>query len=364
VIQGPIPFALTPGQAVQNKLLDFRIKHHRTVHDKTIASLFAEVKDRFNLEPSKVQPLLVSIKARSRAIGMATLDIPPTQVDIPGWTNARHICDTHGLLPLEHLTEVATSFQGATAEVQGMRLQDDIAFTLMLRNSLTQEAQQFLVAEAKDYTINNVESGILLFKVILRESMGDASVDPSVIRTQLSELRAKFKELGFDIRKLNDFAFNGISELAQSGQVSTDIKTHLVNANLSHPDERVTDYVTALEDKQKDSIMPEIGYSCLMQLFKHKGNHIKQVDANKKTKLDNKIMALQAEVKAVGQCFNKFAKEHKGDKPKDAKKGAKPAPVQGNGKKKGKKDKNKPNPNKSLRNLRPSVLLLTRGKGF
>ena len=97
-----------------------------------------------------------------------------------------------------------------------------------------------------------------------------------MVRTQLSELRAKFKELGYAIRKINDFASNSISELAQCGQVSTDIKTHLVNAYLSHPDERVVDYVTALEDKQKDGIMPEISYRHLMQLVKQKGDHIKQ----------------------------------------------------------------------------------------
>jgi hypothetical protein len=133
---------------------------------------------------------------------MNTLDIPPTQVDITAWTNVRHICETHGLLSLEYLTGVATSFQGATAGIQGRRLQDNSAFALMLRNSLTQEAQQILVAEAKDYTINGVESGILLFKVILRETMVNASVDPSVIRTLLSELRFKFEELNFDIRKI------------------------------------------------------------------------------------------------------------------------------------------------------------------
>jgi hypothetical protein len=215
---------------------------------------------------------------------METLDIPPTLVDIPNWTNAKHICETHGLLSLEHLTDVATSFQGATAGIQGRRLQDNTAFAAMLRNSLSQDALQMLVAKAEDYTINGVESSILLFKVILRESMVNASVDPSVVRTQLSQLKAKFKEVGYDIRKLNDAAFNGISQLAQCGQVSTDIKTHLVNAYLSQPDEMVVDYGVDLEDKQKDGIMPEISYRCLMQLVKQKSDPIKQSDANKTTK--------------------------------------------------------------------------------
>ena len=102
----------------------------------------------------------------------------------------------------------------------------------------------------------------------------------------------------------------------------------------------------ALEDKQKDGIMPEIGYRRLMQLVKQKSDRIKQNDANKTAKANNEIMALQAEVKAVGQPFDKFAKQHKDGKPKDAKKGGKPAPAQGDGKKKGNKDKDKPNPNK------------------
>ena len=50
--------------------------------------------------------------------------------------------------------------------------------------------------------------------------------------------------------------------------------------------------------------------------------------------------------RAVGQRFDKFDKQHKDGKPKDAKKGGKPAPAQGNGQKKGKKPNDKPNPNK------------------
>ena len=222
-----------------NECLDFRTKHHRTVYHNTIASLYVEAKDRFNLEPAKVQELLVFIIHRTREVGMNTANIPPTQADIPTWANARHICEIHGLLSLEHIREVAESFQNGNAGIQGRRLQDDTAFATMLRNSLSPGALQTLVAEAKDYTINGVESGMLLFKVILRESMVDASVDPSVVRTQLSQLKEKFQELGYDIRRINDFASNGVSQLAQCGQESTDIKTHLVNAYITHPDTRV-----------------------------------------------------------------------------------------------------------------------------
>ena len=139
---------------------------------------------------------------------------------------------------------MVTSFNGATVGIQGRRAQDDTMFTLMLRASLTQEAHQILFAEVEDYTVNGAESGILLFKMILREYMVDASVDTSVIRTQLFEFRTKFEELNFDIRAINIFASNGINELAQCGQIFTDINTHLVNAYLTHPDERVINYVT------------------------------------------------------------------------------------------------------------------------
>ena len=69
--------------------------------------------------------------------------------------------------------------------------------------------------------------------------------------------------------------------LPSVGRCPPDIKTHLVNAYISHPDERVVDYVVSLEDKQKDGIMPEIGYRRLMQLVKQKCDRIKKNDANK-----------------------------------------------------------------------------------
>ena len=335
-------------------ILDFSLKYHRGVYKSSIESLFVDSKDRFNLEPSKVQNLNNHIIHRTREVGMRTVEVPPTAADIPGWTNARHICETHGIHELEHLNAVVNTWQGHTVGILGRRAQDDTAFATMLRNSLSQEALQTLVAEAPDYTINGVVSGILLYKVILRESMVDASVDPQVIMTQLSQLKDRFAEVGYDIRKINDLASTGMSQLAQCGQESTDIKTHLVNTYITHPDERVVDYVVSLEDKQKDGIMPEIGYRRLMQLVKQKCDRIQQQDANKATKGNNEIMALQAEVKAVGQRFDKFAKQHKDAKPKDAKKGGKPAPAQaqGDGKKKAfKKDKDKPNPNKFPKEL-------------
>jgi hypothetical protein len=164
----------TPGQSVQGKILDCRSKHHHSVHEKATASFHAETKDRCNLEPSKVQALLTVVKARSAAIGTATLEIPATMADIAGRTNGRHICGFHGVLSLEHLTDVVTPFSGKHSR----EAQDDNMFAHMLRASTTQEAQQILVPEAPDCMINGVESGILLFKAILRESKVDASVNP------------------------------------------------------------------------------------------------------------------------------------------------------------------------------------------
>ena len=127
----------------------------------------------------------------------------------------------------------------------------------------------------------------------------------------------------------------------------------------------------SLEDKQKDGLMPEIGYRRLMQLVKQKCDRIKQNDANKATNNNIEIMALQAEVKAVGQRFDKFAKNHKDGKPKDVKKGGKSAPAQGDGKKKVKKDKDKPNPNKFPEELKtlgapanPNLPKVIGGKSF
>ena len=66
---------------------------------------------------------------------MRTVEVPPTAADIPGWTNTRHICETHGILELEHLNAVVNTWQGHTVGILGRRAQDDTAFATMLRNS-------------------------------------------------------------------------------------------------------------------------------------------------------------------------------------------------------------------------------------
>ena len=90
-------------------ILDFSLKYHRGVYKSSIESLFVDSKDRFNLEPTKVQNLNNHIIQRTREVGMRTVEIPPTAADIPNWTNARHICETHGILPLEHLEDVVNT---------------------------------------------------------------------------------------------------------------------------------------------------------------------------------------------------------------------------------------------------------------
>jgi hypothetical protein len=50
-------------------------------------------------------------------------------------------------------------------------------------------------------------------------------------------MMAKFAEVGYDVRAINEFALSGIAQLHQCVQVSTDIKTYLLNACLSSPDD-------------------------------------------------------------------------------------------------------------------------------
>ena len=80
---------------------------------------------------------------------------------------------------------------------------------LCLERSLTEDAFLTIQADKEAFTV--VESGseeiggVLLLKAILTDSATDASVDPEVIRIELSNAHHKFVELDYNVKQFNDF---------------------------------------------------------------------------------------------------------------------------------------------------------------
>ena len=307
-------FALTPAATAAGTVLDFSIKHHRGIYEKAIKSLFADTKERFNLEPSKVQNFLQRILDRCIDCGIQVIKVPATTADLAAGTNTLHMCEHHGELSMEHLRAYVTTYRGQPLRAA----QDDAMLAEMLQESLTEKAFQSVTADRSVYIEQETKSGVLLLKAILQESVVDSSIDPSVVRKELTKASVKFVDLNYNVRDFNEWIKIKVNELEQCGQISSDLKTHIQSAYASSPDEDFTSYVTKLEDDEKDDPANKtLTYKQLMQKCKDKSDRInqkKQLDSldGKTTSKSDEIMALQAEVKAVNAAIKKLKKPGKG----------------------------------------------------
>ncbi len=68
-------FSLNPSQGVTG-VLDFRLKHHRAIYNQAVEPLYADTKDRYNLDALQAQALLQKIRDRCNQAGIDVVLIP------------------------------------------------------------------------------------------------------------------------------------------------------------------------------------------------------------------------------------------------------------------------------------------------
>ena len=85
----------------------------------------------------------------------------------------------------------------------------------MLLASISEEAYATVMSDRQDFQIQGVECGLLLFKVILGHSSAETTVDPDLIRTQLSQAPSKFAKLNYDVPSFNQWINLKVGQLRQ-----------------------------------------------------------------------------------------------------------------------------------------------------
>ena len=110
-------------------------------------------------------------------------------------------------------------------------------------NSLTQAGKDKVPLWSDQFILNGRESGILLLKVIIRESHLDTKATTISIRTQLSNLDEYITTIVCDIVKLNEHVKRLLEQLKACGGETHDLLTNLFKAYISIKDACFVDYV-------------------------------------------------------------------------------------------------------------------------
>ena len=101
---------------------------------------------------------------------------------------------------------------------------------LCLMNSLTQAGKDKVRLWSNQFILNGRESGIVLLKVIIRESHLDTNATMNSIRTQLSSLDEYITTIGCDIIKFNEQVKRLLEQLTARGRETQDLLINLFKA--------------------------------------------------------------------------------------------------------------------------------------
>ena len=129
--------------------------------------------------------------------------------------------------------------------------QDEALLYSCLAASLSQDALAKVSTWKADYTVNNLQSGTLLLKVILRETHHDTRGIVLHIRKQLSKLDTYIPTINNDITKFNEHVMDLIKGLETRGATTEDLLANLFNAYHAVPDQAFVGYI----NKKRMSMM-------------------------------------------------------------------------------------------------------------
>ena len=293
--------------------LDFSDKIHVGLHSKAIAGLYGDKDaDKYDLDPANTQTLLNLVYDRGVNYNISVLQVPQTMAQVSMANPQRiNMCKQHGEINRELITAFARTYLNTNTRLA----QDDNILVLMIQNSLTKKAYQTITTDRSEYEVDGRACGLMMLKAVLEESAIETSVDPDLIRIEISMAASKFANLNFNVRAFNEWIKLKVSQLLQCGQESTDVKPHIFSAYLSSNDQDFVTYIKTLRDQARDNPSSAFTYKTLMSRAKDKYESIEQdmLRSQVKSPREDPIMALKAELRQHKQVIDKIQKRASGD---------------------------------------------------
>ena len=231
-------FALHPADAIPG-VIDLTTREGIKLYQNATRSFYSDPADCFNCEAPGLHGFLKQVEGRASRFGWrdAILEIPNDITNPLGGT--KNLLTHYGELTLEHLRAWEITYLHGIS----WGAQDTAHLHICLMNSLTQAGKDKVRLWSDQFILNGQESGILLLKIIIRESHLDTNATTNSIRTQLSSLNEYITTIGCDIIKFNEHVKCLLEQLKACSGKTHDLLTNLFKAYISVKDAHLVDYV-------------------------------------------------------------------------------------------------------------------------
>ena len=313
----PIAFSLTPYN-LGNTILDYRTPEGRKHYDRATQQL-NEIK--YDCQSDNLRSFLEDLGRRADAFGWSTpttgiLQIPK---DLNDPTQGHYdLLANYGEIDFDHIRQHETNNVGQ----QTRSAQDSAQLYNCLMNSLSKEATDLITIWKDDYVINGHLSGVLLLRVIIRESYIDTNATATAVREKLSSLDMYMATIDSDIGKFNSYVKQQLATLNARGETTQDLLTNLFKGYLACSDPIFRRYMEKKQESHDEGAT--IDPNMLMKWAKIKYSIIKEKGVwNAPTKEEQQILAMKAEIKSIKNTKERKRNKNKGktDEPKDTPKG-------------------------------------------
>ena len=107
---------------------------------------------------------------------------------------------------------------------------------LCIMSSLTDEGRAKLLTRSNDYTSQDIQSGPLLFKVLMSITTVDTRAIVTFIRTNMSNLDSYMATVKGDVIKFNQYVRKLKNDLAARGETSNDLLINIFKGYLACTD--------------------------------------------------------------------------------------------------------------------------------
>jgi hypothetical protein len=298
-------FALSPAMAIPG-VIDFNTRAGKGVFRYSTEKLDEEL---YNCQPDGMIQFLHSLSVRALEYGWdndvtGIMMIPEDAADVLANTN--NLIENYGQITIE----TVHAFEATYIALPIRPAQDTYMLYKCLMNSISKEGKSKIMIWRSQFHVGGLPSGNLLLKVIIRESHLDTNATISTIRTKLSNLDSYMLSIGGDIEKFNTYVKGLEESLTARGQITTDLLINLFKGYLAVEDKSFHLYVLRKQEEYEEG--GTLTEDALMNLTKNKFTLLKEAGRyNMPSAEEEKILALQAELKQVSKQWKKGNKSEK-----------------------------------------------------
>ena len=203
----------------------------------------------------------------------------------------RNLLTQYGQITVQQCRAHAATFLGQHNKAS----QDSNNLKLHLDSSLGPDIMGRLLRQGNRYTVNGVEDGATMLRVLISIVGIETVATVSVIRANLRTLPAKMDEVNSNIVKFNEFVREQKQELDARGESTDDLVSSLYHAYQGADDEAFVRYIVHREGAVEDGTMPALDADETMNMAetKYKTMVVKGV-WKAVTKRDEEFIAMQA----------------------------------------------------------------------